>query len=201
MTASAVVRLHCRGFAIDSGSGTMERTPAKNMELSKESVAVEEPVSLWAIVMTDVFAHILAWMLAFVVLCSAAIFVHFQLTGQQREESWTHFAIGVTAMAAVLYGLVRWRAAIVTSLLANGRRVSASLDDYFSFGHAVRIGLSFEHRGHPVHQKVVVVHGKRATSLKGRPEVCVAVHPDDPRRVIIADLFEQDVPSSAGGQR
>lgn len=160
------------------------------MEMSPSSASTER-VSLWSIVSTDGYAHLLAWMIAVVVLCTAGIYVHWQVTGLHPEESWSDVALGVGSMVAVMYGLLRWRAARVASLVATGHRVPATLDGFFSFGQWVRVRFSYEYLGRPIHQKMVFVFGKRTNSLKGRSQLTAVVHPDDPRRVTIAELYEE----------
>jgi hypothetical protein len=147
-------------------------------------------IGLWTIVSTDVFASLLAWMLGVAVVCGAAIVIHALATGNEPQESWSGAAIGLIGVCAVPGASLWARAARIRSLLASGDRVRASAHDFFSLGYSVRVKLSYDYQGEARRQTMVLPRSRRTRLLETRNQVSLVVHRKDPRRALIADLYE-----------
>lgn len=148
------------------------------------------PLSLWAVATTDPMGYVVTWMLAVVVGCTAVMMVDALVTGRPSTEPWSEVVVGVGLIVAFLYALLRSRARRLTRLLEHGERVDAAVDEFRQAAQWVHLKLSFETRGRELRRSLLLPSSRRTCSLEGRGSVTLAVDAAEPRRLVVADLYD-----------
>jgi hypothetical protein len=149
-----------------------------------------QPVSMVDAARTDPASYVAGWLLVFVLLCTVGIFVSSVVTGRAPKESWLDVAVGVSAIAASLFLVVGYRTAWLNRVLLSGVRVPGRLSRYTAVTHWTTVRVSYDWKGRTMERTVWLAGGKLSARLQDRTHAILAVHPEKPQTIVIADLYE-----------
>jgi hypothetical protein len=142
-----------------------------------------------AVASTDPASFIASLLLFGTAAIVLAIFVHSQVTGFQPKESWTEVSIGVSLIAFVLLGFMRYRLRVINQTLSFGVRQAARVDRFLAIGIWAIVRLQYEWNGVPTESTVWFANSKRSRRLGRVSEVTLAIDPAGSGRFVIVDLF------------
>lgn len=141
------------------------------------------------VVRNDTYGYILGWMLGFVLVMPALLFVFAKLSDSPPGESWVEFAGGASLIALAGVALLRFRTEALRHRLLTSPRVTAELLRYIPGGQWASFRLRYRWEDRVLERVVLVPQGKDSSRLRDRSTLSLAVVPTNPRRIAIVDLF------------
>ena len=149
-------------------------------------------VTIWRVSSCDSVAFVARLLLIFVWLVLLAVIFYVSLGGRRPAESPTEIAFIMASFTAAFLIVILSRRTKIDRLMRNGIQVKAELVDYSCFQLFITVTVNFTFQGRLEKKMVQVPSGRSVRGLKDRKHVNLTVDPEDPGRLVIIELYENN---------